>query len=242
MLGLLAAVELDPRRERLVGYLNDDVTQRRLTPWTLRQVCAPEDEHVIAVGPGGGLRRAALLAPPADGPWAAAPVAVAPIVMWWLTGAPARDPDLPAGVEFVDAVATNGAAPRRDQTDPCRVVVASCRDRLRRLQAVQDALDGVACLVVPPPDDPRAWDAIIRQATLEGRGAVLEVESDLSPGGAGPGGRGHASALGDHQRHRPPAGRPPPPAVGRGTGPAAARDSRRSGRRCSARGRSLPTV
>jgi AAA+ superfamily predicted ATPase len=188
VLGLLCAVELDPRRARLVGYLNDDVTQRRLTPWTLRQVCAPEDAHILAVGPASGLRRAALLAPPSDGPWATTPLAVATTVMWWLAGAPARDPDLPAGAEFLDAGTADGPARRSagtgrtvDGADPGPVVVASCPDRLRRLQAVQEAFGGLECLVVSPPDDPIAWDAIVRQATLEGRAVVVEVVSDLSP-------------------------------------------------------------
>jgi ATP-dependent 26S proteasome regulatory subunit len=181
VLGLLCAVELDPRRERLVGYLNDDVTLRRLTPWTLRQVFAPDEGGLIAVGPGGGLRRAALLVPPGDGPWAAVPVAVASTVMWWLSGAPARDPDLPAGVELLEGTdAKNGKATPRP-TGPQTVAVASCPDRLRRLHGVRDALGGRGCLVVTPPEDPLAWDAIVRQATLDGLAVVLEVASDLTP-------------------------------------------------------------
>src|SRR5580704_15292204 len=58
VLALLCAVELDPRRQRLVGYLNDDVTQRRLTPWTLGLVFGSEVGAHLAVGPGGSLRRA----------------------------------------------------------------------------------------------------------------------------------------------------------------------------------------
>jgi AAA+ superfamily predicted ATPase len=181
VLGLLCAVELDPRRERLVGYLNDDVTQRRLTPWTLRQVFAPDEGSLMAVGPGGGLHRAALLAPQADGPWAAAPVAVASTVMWWLSGAPARDPDLPAGTEELEGAVANGAAGPARRTDPRTVAVVSCPDRLRRLHAARDALGGGNCLVVSPPDDPGAWDAVIRQATLEGLDVVLEVASELTP-------------------------------------------------------------
>jgi hypothetical protein len=180
VLALLCAVELDPRRERLVGYLNDDVTQRRLTPWTLRQVCSPDELHVLAVAPGGGLRRASLLAPATDGPWAATPVAVASTVMWWLAGASVRDPDLPAGLEFLEKTpAQTVTTVGRDQPDT--VAVAACPDRLRRLQAVQDGVGGRGCLVVNPPDDAAAWDAIIRQATLEGFGVVLDVVSELTP-------------------------------------------------------------
>ena len=118
VLGLLCAIELDPRRERLVGYLSDDVTQRRMSPWTLRQVFAPDEEQVIAVGPSSGLRRAALLAPPADGPWAAAPVTVASTVMWWLAGAPAIHVDLPAGIELLEASGANATPATARRTGP----------------------------------------------------------------------------------------------------------------------------
>jgi AAA+ superfamily predicted ATPase len=181
VLGLLCAVELDLRRERLVAYLNDDVTQRRLTLWTLRQVFAPDEDHLIAVGPGGGLRRAALLSPPADGTWAAAPVAVASTVMWWLSGAPARDVDLPAGTELLEGGDANGLTATDRPAEAQAVAVASGPDRLRRLQAVRDALGGGTCLVVAPPEDPLAWDAIVRQATLGGLGVVVEVASELTP-------------------------------------------------------------
>ncbi len=181
VLGVLCAVELDPRRQRLVGYLNDDVSQRRLTPWTLRQLFAPDQEPLIAVGPGGGLRRAALLTPPADGPWAAAPVAVAATVMWWLSGAPARDPDLPPGIDVVEGTDRKGRVAADLPRGPQTVAVAACPDYQRRLHAARDALGGRSCLAVVPPDDPAAWDAIVRQATLEGHAVVLDVASDLTP-------------------------------------------------------------
>src|SRR5262249_19661677 len=132
--------ELDPRRERLVGYLNDDVTLRRTTPWTLLQVFAAEEGHVLAVGPGGGLRRAALLAPPADGPWAAAPIAVASTVMWWLAGGQPLDPELPPGTELFDASQHHADIDVPSGTGARSIAVASGRDRLRRLEGVQDAL------------------------------------------------------------------------------------------------------
>ena len=180
VLALLCAVELDPRRERLVGYLNDDVTLRRLTPWTLRQVFAPDEGHVLAVGPGGRLRQAGLLGPPAEGPWAAAPVAVAPAVMWWLVGERASDPDLPAGVEILAASDEKVAPSTARRAGRQLLAVASSVDRLRRLEAVRDALGGGSCLVLSPPEDSAGWDAVVRRATLEGIPVVLDVASELS--------------------------------------------------------------
>ena len=67
VLALACAVERDPRRQRIVGYLNDDVSQRRLSLFTL-QLLFPEHPDVgLAISPGGGLRNAALLAPTEPG-------------------------------------------------------------------------------------------------------------------------------------------------------------------------------
>ncbi len=101
VLALACAVELDPRRQRVVGYLNDDVSQRRLSLFTL-QLLFPEQPDVgLAISPGGGLRRAALLAPAEPGVLGSVALAPSPTVFWWLAGDRARDPDLPAGTEHI---------------------------------------------------------------------------------------------------------------------------------------------
>ncbi|MGH9126458.1 MAG: ATP-binding protein [Acidimicrobiales bacterium] len=170
VLAVLCAVERDPRRQRLVGYLNDDVTQRRITPWTLRLVFGSEMEAHLAVGPGGSLRRAALIEPSGDGSWSSAPVTVAASVLWWLSGDRSPDPDLPPGVEVV------AGPPGGDHL----LVVAAGSDRLRRLQAAVKALPGELFLVTPVPQNDDQWAAVIRQATLAQLGVVIEVAEDLS--------------------------------------------------------------
>jgi hypothetical protein len=176
VLALLGAVELDPRRQRLVGYLNDDVTQRRLTPWTLGLIFGPERLSHLAVGPGGNLRRAALIAPPGDAPWASSPVLVAPSVVWWLAGDLSLDPELPAGVEVV----ADPAGPRSARAAVPDLVTAAGPDRLRRLQAAVTALGGELFLVTPVPGSREQWDAVVRQASLADLGVVVEVEDELS--------------------------------------------------------------
>ncbi|MDP9074096.1 MAG: hypothetical protein M3N98_07970, partial [Actinomycetota bacterium] len=170
VLAVMCAVELDPRRQRLVGYLNDDVTQRRLTPWSLGLVFNQDLGAHLAVGPGSRLRRAALLVPPADGPWATTPLTVAPAVLWWLSGDHSLDPDLPPGVEVVSG--PGGSA---------SLITAAGPDRVRRLQAAVAALRGESFLVTPVPGTPERWDAVIRQATLAQLGVILDVEDGLSP-------------------------------------------------------------
>ncbi len=104
VLALACSVELDPRRQRVVGYLNDDVSQRRLSLFTL-QLLFPEHPDVgLTISPGGGLRRAALLAPAERGVLGSVPLAPSPTVFWWLAGDRTRDPELPAGSEHIGAV------------------------------------------------------------------------------------------------------------------------------------------
>ena len=101
VLALVAAVELEPRRQRLVGYLNDDVTAARLTPYSLALVL-DVDEAARALGPGSGLSRAALVDSTGDRPWGSRPLCPAASLMWWLAGDESLDPRLPPRLEQLD--------------------------------------------------------------------------------------------------------------------------------------------
>jgi len=169
VLAVLCAVEIDPRREQLVGYLNDDVTQRRLTPWSLTQLFAGIPAH-LAVAPGGGLCRAALLDAPSGGPWASAAVGVHPGVIWWLAGDDSLPAELPAGAEVVAA----------QREGPHMLVTAAGPDRVRRLQAAVGALRAMRYLISPVPATALQWDALVRHATLAEAGVVLEIDGDFS--------------------------------------------------------------
>jgi hypothetical protein len=172
VLALLAAVELDPRRQRLVGYLNDDVTQRWLTPYTLAVLEPSRTDLVSALAPGAGLRRAGLLQPPPDGTWASAPARLHPSVVWWLTGAPSLDEGLPAGVELLEVPGSGDAD----------LLVAAGPDRVRRLQAVVRTARASGFLVTPMPADDGEWDAVVRQASLAGLAVAVELDKALPPG------------------------------------------------------------
>ena len=165
ILALLVAVEADPRRQRLVGYLNDDVTLRRLNLASLALVVGVGD-LVAACGPSGRLRRAALVLPPGDAPFSAAPIAPAPALMWWLGGDRGLDPQLPAGCELLETPGTGGA----------RLVTAAGADRARRRAAACGALTADQALVSAVPASDEEWDALIRHATLREAAVVLECE------------------------------------------------------------------
>lgn len=169
VLAILCGVDADPRRQRLVGYLNDDVTARRPTLWTLVQICE-QSSGLAGLAPEGALRRACFLEPAADGPWATTPLVVAPSVLWWLYGVPGASSELPAGAWWLDGP---GAG-------PYRLVAAAGPDRRRRMQALSGAMEAERFLVLAaPPGEPTVWDAVIRQATLCGSGIIIELDDDL---------------------------------------------------------------
>jgi ATPase family associated with various cellular activities (AAA) len=208
VLALACAVELDPRRQRVVGYLNDDVSQRRLSLFTL-QLLFPEQPDVgLAISPGGGLRRAALLAPAEPGVLGSVALAPSPTVFWWLAGDRARDPDLPAGTDHIAPAAsqppsgpakpgsassgpakaspakpgparreTPTALPGTDSFEFGRLVLVPGGDKLRRRQAASASLGPL--LASPLPASPPAWDALVRQATLEQGGVLIELDGPL---------------------------------------------------------------
>jgi hypothetical protein len=177
VLAVLAAVELDPRRQRLVSFLNDDVTQRFLTPYSLSQLFM-DGAAWTALRPDGALRRSELVTVESGQPWARTPVQLAPLVCWRLAGYPSDDPALPVGAERWDA-----GPPTVPSVDGVEDLVVVCGpDRTRRRQAVAASYGASRLLVAPVPADEREWGALIRQATLDGDPVVVEVGDDgLSP-------------------------------------------------------------
>ncbi len=168
VLALCVAVELDPNRQAIAAYLGGDNAGPWLTPWSLRRV-VEDDEIALAVGPGGGLRRACLLVAADDRPWALTPLRPHPSVTWWLQGDRSPDPALPPETELLD-VAGGGVA---------RLVVAASPDRIRRLQAVTEALDANGFVVCGATADETALDAVVRRASLSGEAVVVDVKDRL---------------------------------------------------------------
>ena len=95
-LALLAAVELHPQRQRLVGYIQDSVQLPRLTLATLDRILG-STAGALLVAPDGALRRGQLVEVEEQGPWAVRMCSVPPRVAWYLRGDSAPDRDLPPG-------------------------------------------------------------------------------------------------------------------------------------------------
>ncbi|MGH9136557.1 MAG: ATP-binding protein [Acidimicrobiales bacterium] len=175
VLAFLCAVELDPRRQQLLGYIQDDVTRRRPTLHLLRSLFAREEPGVLALAENGRLRRAELVHLSGDGPWGDRAVAVHATVIWALVGDQSPDPDLPARASVTSA--PEGCA------DGAALTVVSGDDRVRRLQVAVERTAGAAFLVTPLPATDEQWSAVVREATLGGFGVIVEVDDDLPESG-----------------------------------------------------------
>ena len=169
VLALLASVELDPRRQRLLGYVQDDVTKTRPTLATLRRVFG--EAGVRAVAPEGRLRCAALVTVDEAAAWGTQVVTLATGVTWALVGDSSLEPDLPRDATvYVPSVDPSGRP----------LVLVSGDDRVRRLQTAMTATAGNAFLVTSSPTSDAGWQAVVRQATVAGMAVVLEVEETLT--------------------------------------------------------------
>jgi hypothetical protein len=170
---LAAAVELDLRRQRLVGYIQDNVTLTRLTLAAFREIFAAPHPGPLTLSPDDRLARCGLVQLEGGGSWAAQTVAVPAAVAWALAGSPSLDPGLPLGVELIDVSHAPAAG--------ASLVVVSGGDRARRLQLASSHAAGTGFLACPVPSEPSGWEALVRQATVSGRGVVLEATGALAP-------------------------------------------------------------
>jgi ATP-dependent 26S proteasome regulatory subunit len=168
LLALLLAVEADPRRQRLVGYLNDDVTKQFVTPHTLGLLATGDDELrdlLLAAAPGSGLRRACLLNDGNEAAWGSRSLRLHRDVLWWLSGDRALSTELPSGTRLLPLEGGGEHV----------LVVAAGTDRVRRTQAAVGALAADGFLLTPIPTNPVEWDAVVRQASISGLGVIVEV-------------------------------------------------------------------
>ncbi|GAB2681675.1 ATP-binding protein [Thalassiella azotivora] len=184
VLALVAGVDLDPRRQRLVQFVQDDVQLRRPTLWTLRRVGRRDgdDGWAAHVAPGSPLVRAGLVEVDASGPWAVRCCGLPDRVAWHLTGSmgPAAgpvdgdtvlDPDTPPGTRWTPGPGT----PR-----PASLVLVHGADRVsRRLAALARWPDAPVVTSPQAPGDRTGWLALVREATCRGAVLLVEVEEPL---------------------------------------------------------------
>ena len=166
-LALLAAVELHPQRQRLVGYIQDSVQLPRLSLATLDRILG-STAGALLVAPDAALRRGQLVDVEEQGPWAVRMCSVPPRVAWYLRGDAAPDRDLPPGTRRL--IAVRGSRPKPD------LLIISGADRETRLRVVKRNWPDVSVLLTSMPAATEGWAALVREATVTGSAVVLELE------------------------------------------------------------------
>ncbi len=156
------AVDVDPELARLCHLLTGTA---HLTVVAIGDVVGPEALEALA--PQGSLARSGLLEIDSTGPLGSASVVVSRELSWFMLGVPVHPADVNPDAEIVLVSADHAAGHRR--------VLVSSPDRVRRIQAAALATDGDAFLVTPMPDADAGWDALVRHATIGGRGIIVDA-------------------------------------------------------------------
>lgn len=169
---LIAAVEREPRRQRLVAYLQDSVALATVTLSLLRRIVGDGERGPLAAAPLAPLQRSRLIATTQEGAWSVWTVRLAPRVAWALAGDDAPDPGLPHGTM---------ALPGRNTGDgDAQLVFVHGGDRVARRAVAQRHLAAGHLVVASAPADASGYDALVREAVVTGAAIVIEVADGLS--------------------------------------------------------------
>ncbi len=192
VLAVVLTCESDPGVARLLGAA--DPVRPRLTVGHVIDIGGPP--AVRALGPDAPLRASALVDVVAEGAFVDHVVVAPSALTWALLGDPSVDPDLPADAEDVIDTGPDGsiAPPGADEEEVDEeevdeevvehpLVVVSGGDRaLRRTHAARHGV-GDRFLAVGAPATDAGWAAIVRDATITGRGVILEIDERLGETG-----------------------------------------------------------
>jgi AAA+ superfamily predicted ATPase len=175
VLALLAAAEVDSSCRNLVAALQGDSRAGQLTLGTLAVVLPPGHRGALTVTHSAALCRAGFVEVGRDGPWADRVVALNDAVIWTLLGDESPDPELPVGVEVVDVDLSGDP----DTAGVSMLVVVTGDDRMRRRHTAFGHAAGDRFLCCDLPTSDAEWSALVREATITGRGIVLEAGDSL---------------------------------------------------------------
>jgi ATP-dependent 26S proteasome regulatory subunit len=175
VLALLAAAEASWPLQRIVGELHGDVQRNRVSLGLLTQLFGADHPGPLTLTPGSRLRRAELITVDERGPWTDHAVVLHPTVVWALLGDASIDPDLPVDVTWIEP--TDDADRGLDGET---FVVVTGFDRSRRRALGVAAALGDRFLCVGDPATTEARSAVVREATITGRGVVVEIEDRIS--------------------------------------------------------------
>jgi len=167
VLALVAAVEIEPQRQRTVAYVQDSIQLPRITLAGLRRLLG--HDAVEAVSPQSTLVRLGVLTVDEAGPWATRMCLLSGRMVWAATGIADLDPALPAGATVRPPV---GGEPLGG---PEFLLVHGADPESRRATA-QLCLPGQSMLCTPVPNGPSEWAALVREAVAGDAALLLEVQ------------------------------------------------------------------
>jgi AAA+ superfamily predicted ATPase len=182
VLAVALACELDPALARLL--VSSDPGRGRLTIGSLMEMLAPLPPDVVArtIGQDGPLARAGLVEVTIDGAFVDHVVGVHPAVVWAVLGDESLDPDLPLDADHIDRdIDIDGDADDDgdDSSAEYPLIVVSGGDRMLRRRHAARRCAGDRFLVVPAPATDAGWAAVVRDATITGRGVIVELSGPL---------------------------------------------------------------
>ncbi len=172
VLAVVAAAEASWHLQRAVGELHGDLARNRVSLGLLSILFGSAVPATLAVSAGSRLRRASLVTIDEHGPWADHLVALHPGVVWALIGDTSIDPDLPIDAAWLDA---------DDQGGESSLVVVTGPDRMRRRWLGTAVAFGARFIAVTAPSTVSGWDAVVREATITGRGVVVDFSAPITP-------------------------------------------------------------
>jgi len=179
VLAVVATAESDTNCQSLVAVIQGDPNRNRVAIGSLASLLGSGHAGPLTVAHDSALRRSAFVDVVQEGPWADHLVTVHPGVVWALMGDASPDPDLPIGVTLVDGADFATPEPGAEQRIETGLLVVVGPDRMRRREAAVNSsmIDRFICC--SPPDNDREWSALVREATITGRGLLIEVDDHL---------------------------------------------------------------
>lgn len=174
MLALAAAAEADANCRNLLAVVQGDPNRSRLTIGELSGLLGPGHPGALTVANDTALRRSGFIDVIQNGPWVDHVIALHPGVVWALLGDTSPDPELPADITVHDVEAEHA---RPDQRNDLVVVVGT--DRMRRRQVGTSHAIGDRFLLASAPSTEAEWGALVREATITGRGLLIEVDDSI---------------------------------------------------------------
>lgn len=171
---ILASIEISPQKQRLLSYLQDNVSANR--PWlsTLDDLLPSQTEHIAGSSTAASdspLSTAELISVDDTGPWGTRSVRLNERVVWAIKGDTSPDTALPK-----NRVTLEAPDPKSGEN---RLSVVAGADRQSRLNLALEQTEGERFLVVQEPKDDATWRAVIREATVSSSGVIVESDGEL---------------------------------------------------------------